>query len=169
MTVFELARTFSFAEITAKTGATTDTMRHWFGIGGLRYESTLDQLGKGRNSPTRLHHRSYVLLLLAMKFNQLGFGMKGGDAAELAVQAWNSGMTADRMAEDDQVPFLVARRASETGVPYLENWPRGAPLQGLGLGLDSRWGGGSAVILDPKGVGRVIAALHHDAAAREAV
>lgn len=80
---------FTVDEIADAARLSGGVLRGWLTRGGVVLDERLDHIsiGGGRTRPNRLHWRTAVELLLAVKLNEYGFGLVNGDAAEVAHDA----------------------------------------------------------------------------------
>lgn len=148
-------RRFSFGEIAEEIGGEADTLRSWFLNGGLALAPPLDEVAEKGGRSHRLHWRTAVLLLMALKLNDLGFAKKTGEAAAVAGGAFRAGLMIDhfettaspliaitREADGSPRVFLVARDAQSGDI---EGPTSLAGFEGIGT-----------ILLDPIGFGRIV-------------
>ncbi len=143
-------RLFTFGEIAAEIGANPDTLRTWFNSGGLALFPPLDEVAEkgGRGASHRLHWRSVAVLLLAMKLNAWGLGLRSGEAAAAAGAAFTAGLQLEHLCSTAGPLIAVTREADGVRVALID---REAPV---GL-VEDRDAGGSFLV-DPIGLGRII-------------
>lgn len=150
-------RTFTFAEIADELGGSPDSLRPWFNGGGLALSPPFDEVAErgGRGVSHRLHWRTTVLLLLALKLNAFGFGLKNGEAAQAAGGAFKAGLELAHLCSEDS-PLIAVERDAEGNVRVsLVRRDGEAGLIERPMILDGFAGVGT-LLVDPIGLGRIL-------------
>ncbi len=148
-------RRFSFGEIAEEIGGEADTLRSWFLNGGLALCPPLDEVAEKGGRSHRLHWRTTVLLLMALKLNDLGFGKKTGEAALVAGGAFKAGLLVDHFETTDSPLIAVTRDADSTPRVFLIARDAMAGEVEGPSGLDG-FNGIGTVIIDPIRFGRIV-------------
>lgn len=150
-------RTFSFAEIADEIGGTADSLRSAFNASGLALFPPFDQVANrgGRGMSHRLHWRTLTAFLMTLRLNDLGLGLKDGEAASAAGAAFSAGLELEHLASEDSPLIAIQRDGSGALRVWLarRDAPAGtveAPRIRDGLP------GVGTVLLDPIGLGRVV-------------
>ena len=148
-------RTYSFGEIAEEIGGEADTLRSWFLHGGLALMPPLDEVADKGGRSHRLHWRTVILLLLALKLNAFGFAKKTGEAALVAGGAFKAGLRIEHFETTDS-PLIAVQREAD-GAPRVFLIARDA-LAGYVEGPTSLDGfeGIGTILLDPIGFGRIV-------------
>lgn len=148
-------RRYSFGEIAEEIGGEADTLRSWFLNGGLALMPPLDEVAEKGGRSHRLHWRTTVLLLMALKLNDLGFAKKTGEAAMVAGGAFKAGLLIEHFETTDSPLIAVSRESDGTPRVYLVARDALAGQVEGPTSLDGFEGIGS-VLLDPIGFGRIV-------------
>lgn len=149
-------RTWSFAEISEEIGSNPDTLRAWFNIGGLALAPPFDHVSKGgRGSSHRLHWRTVVLLLLAIKFSDYGLSLRSGEAAGAAGAVFAAGLDLAHLSSE-MSPLISVSRDGD-GAARVGLVERGAPAGMIEAPLiGEAFEGVGTLLVDPIGIGRVL-------------
>jgi hypothetical protein len=150
-----VSRVYSFADLGAALGERPDTLRTLFNTAGLVIMRPFDQEGTGgRGGSHRLHWRTVLSLLLVLKLNDYGFGLRNGEAAEVAGAVFTAGLELDHLCSEYSPLISVSREAGGLRVALIERGTMAAEAEAP-LMRDGLEGVGT-LLLDPIGFGRII-------------
>lgn len=150
-----VSRVFSFGEIADVLGEKSETLRTLFNTSGLVLMPPFDQEGTGgRGGSHRLHWRTVLSLLLVLKLNDFGFGLRNGEAARIAAGVFQAGLELDHLCSDYSPMISVTRERESLRVALIERGTMVAEAEAPTI-RDGMEGVGT-LLIDPIGFGRVI-------------
>lgn len=106
-------RRFSLGEIAATLGMLAESVRKWFTLSGLALAPPLDEVSPGgQGRAHRLHWRTVATLILALRLNRYGFGMRDGEAAMIAGRVFALGLELEHLTHTSG-PLIAVTRTPE--------------------------------------------------------
>lgn len=149
---------FTVAEIAGEARVSVEVLKSWLARGRLKLDHRKDEISAGgRSKANRLHWRSVIALLVAVKLNEYGFGLINGEAVEVARRVAGDLAVSDLQSTTGRLVLIRrvlvdGRRSISVGTVARAEIADAvqAPV------IVDRFAGVGSLVVDPIGLGAVI-------------